>query len=218
MAEKKEDAWLGIFTQPLTDNLAKYWGLPEEGGIVVSTVLPGSPADRSGFRSGDVIVDFDGHVISAKQDQEVSTFQKIVRESPLEEPLSVQLMRDGEPMEIRLTLLPKPTIGRDAREFEDDSFGLTLRELTTDARIPMNLSSDVNGLIVRRVKSGSPAALAGIRPRFLLMAVGNTPISNIEDYQAAIAAAEEARPREIRIFCRVGANTAFFRLQPRWDD
>ena len=214
----REDAWLGVFTQPLTDNLAEYWGLRKEGGIVVSTVLPGSPADRSGFRPGDVIVNFDGNVVKAKQDQDVAAFTKMVRESTLEEPLSVEFIRDGEAMEIRLTLLPRPKSGRDALEFEDEVFGLTLRELTTDARILMNLSADVDGLIVRRVKSGSPAALAGLRRGYLVMAVGGRPIRSIEDYTAAIEAETEARPREIRVFCRVGANTAFFRIQPRWPE
>lgn len=213
-----DDAWLGVFTQPLTDNLAKYWGLRQEGGIVVSTVLPGSPADRSGFRPGDVIVNFDGNVVTAKQDQDVAAFTKMVRESPLEEPLSVEFIRDGETTEIKLTLLPRPKSGRDALQIEDDVFGLTLRELTTDARIVMNLSEDVEGLIIRRVKSGSPAALAGLRPGFLVMAVGGRPIRNIEEYTAAIDAQSEVKPREIRVFCRVGSSTAFFRIQPRWEN
>ena len=218
MAAAKVDAWLGVFTQPLTDNLAKYWGLRQEGGIVVSTVLPGSPADRSGFRTGDVIVNFDGNVVKAKQDQDVAAFTKMVRESPLEEPLSVEFFRDGESMAIRLTLLPRPKSGRDAREIEDDLFGLTLRELTTDARIAMNLSEDVEGLIVRRVKSGSPASLAGLRPGFIVITVAGKPVRNIEEYTQAIEAEAEAKPREIRVFCRVGASTAFFRIQPRWEE
>ena len=184
----------------------------------MSTVLPGSPADRSGFRAGDVIVNFDGNVVKAKQDQDVAAFTKMVRESALEEPLSVEFIRDGEPMAIRLTLLPRPKSGRDAREIEDDLFGLTLRELTTDARIAMNLSVAVEGLIIRRVKSGSPASLAGLRAGFIVITVGGRPVRNIEEYTQAIEAEAETKPREIRVFCRVGANTAFFRIQPRWEE
>lgn len=215
---EKEDAWLGVFTQPLTDKLATYWELPKEGGIVVSTVLPGSPADRAGLRSGDVILDFDGHVVTAKQDQDVVAFTKMVRESPLDEPLSIQLLREGDPMEIRLTLLPRPTSGRDARELEDPVLGLTIREITTDARIVMNLSEDVQGVIVRRVKSGSPAALARIRPGYVVMSIGGQAVGNIDEYMAAVEEVAKAKPSEIRVFCRVGANTAFFRIQPRWEE
>ena len=214
----KEDAWLGVFTQPLTDKLATYWKLPQDGGIVVSTVLPGSPADRAGLRSGDVILDFDGHVVTAKQDQDVVAFTKMVRESPLDEPLSIQLLREGEAMEIRLTLLPRPTSGRDAREIEDSLFGLTIREITTDARIVMNLSEDIQGVIIRRVKSGSPAALARIRPGFVVMSIDGQAVTSVDEYISAVEAVAESKPTEVRVFCRVGANTAFFRIQPRWEE
>lgn len=213
-----EDAWLGVFTQPLTEQLAEYWGLPDDGGVVVSTVLPGSPADRSGFKMGDVIVNFDGNAITARQDQDVAAFTKLVRESVLGEPLNVEFLREGEPMEIRLTLLPRPKSGRDALELEDPIFGLTVREITTDARIVMNLAEDVEGVIVRRVKSGSPAAIAGIRPTYIVMTVAGRPIRTVQDYAEAIEEEAKLRASEIRMFCRVGANTAFFRIQPRWDD
>ena len=61
------------------------------------------------------------------------------------------------------------------------------------------------------------AALAGLRAGFLVMAVGGRPIRSIEEYTRAIETESEAKPREIRVFCRVGANTAFFRIQPRWE-
>jgi serine protease Do len=213
-----EDAWLGVFTQPLTDDLAAYWDLPPDGGIIVSTVIPGSPADKSGLRMGDVIVSFNGRPIHAKEDPDVVTFTKVVRESPLGEPLPLQLYRDGEPMEMRLTLLPRPKSGRDANELEDTTFGLTVRELTTDVRIALNLSDEIDGVIVRRVTSGSPAALAGLRPGFVIMTIGGRPVGSLTEYAEAVAAEEEAGNPEVTLFCRVGANTAFFRLQPRWEN
>lgn len=212
-----QDAWLGVFTQPLTDDLAAYWNLPRNGGVVVSTVIPGSPADRAGLRMGDVIVAFNGNPIRAKQDQDVIGFTKLVRESPLDQPLPLQLLRDGQPMDLRLTLVPRPKSGRDAIEYEDEQLGVTVRELTTDVRIFMNLSDDVQGVLVRRVNSGSPAALAGIRPGFLILMVGGRNVTNVEDYAQVINTAEQARATEVTFFCRIGANTAFFRLQPRWN-
>lgn len=211
------DAWLGVFTQPLTDDLADYWDLPKRGGVVVATVIPGSPADRAGLRMGDVIVEFNGQPIRAKQDQDVLGFTKLVRESPLDQPLPVDLLRDGEPMRIRLTLLPRPKSGRQALEYDDEVFGITARELTTDVRILMNLTDDVEGVLVRRVESGSPAALAGIRPGFVILSVAGRNIASLDDYAQAVATAEQARSEEVTFFCRIGANTAFFRLQPRWN-
>jgi len=212
----REDAWLGVYTQPLTDDFAEYWNLPKDGGLVVSTVIQGSPADRAGLRMGDVIVSFNGRPMTAKQDADVLNFTKLIRESPLGEPLPLTLIRGGQALDLRLTLLPRPKSGREAEEFEDNVFGVTVRELTTDVRIAINLSEDVQGVLVRRVRSGSPAALAGIRPGFVVLALGGRPTPNVQAFTAAVEAEKQAKNKEITFFCRIGANTAFFRLQPRW--
>lgn len=214
----REDAWLGVFTQPLTEDLAQYWDLPNEGGIVVATVLAGSSAYAAGILAGDVIVDFNGVPVSATQDKDVAAFTKMVRESPIEEELPITLYREGVVQTIRLTLMPRPKAARDAEEFEDSIFGLTVRELTRDVRIILNLSDDVEGVIVRRAKSGSAANLAGIRPNFIILRFSDYPIRNLEDFEQAVTAVAAEVPDEVTVFCRVGATTAFFRLQPRWND
>ncbi|MCH7909107.1 MAG: PDZ domain-containing protein, partial [Candidatus Hydrogenedentes bacterium] len=189
-----------------------------EGGIVVATVLAGSSAQAGGILSGDVIVDFNGVPVSATQDKDIAAFTKMVRESPIEEELPVTLYREGVVRTIRLTLMPRPKTARDAEEFEDSTFGLTVRELTRDVRIIMNLSDDVEGVIVRRAKSGSSANLAGIRPNFIILRFGEYPIRNLKEFEQAVAAVAAEAPDEVTVFCRIGATTAFFRMRPRWDD
>lgn len=217
-AESAEgEAWIGVFTQPLTDDLADYWDLEPTGGVVVSTVIPGSPAADMGLQSGDVLVEFNGVPMTPKQDQEVLRFTKLVRESPVDQPLPVKVLRDGEPMKLTVTLRARPTTSRDADEYEDEELGMVVRELTTDVRIALNLSSGVEGVIVRRVTSGSPANQAGINPGFLVLRLNQEPVTSIADYQAAIAKFQETKPAEVIAFCRVGAGTAFFRLLPRWE-
>lgn len=215
---EEDDAYLGVFTQPLTEDYAQYWELPDEGGIIVSTVISGSPAYNAGFKTGDVITKFGVHPVTAQQDQDVVAFTKMVRESPLGEPLPILFYRDGKQQELKLTLTNRPTAGEDADEYEDEVFGITARELTTDVRIALNLSDDVQGVIIRTVKSGSPASLARLRRNYVIQAIGDTAITNLDDFQAAITALAQSKPAEIPVFCRVGANTAFFRMQPRWTE
>lgn len=214
----QDNAYLGVFTQPLTEEYARYWELPDDGGVIVSTVISGSPAHKAGFKSGDVITLFGDSPVTAKQDQDVVAFTKMVRESTLNQPLPIRFYRDGKEMELALTLTKRPTAGRDANEFEDTVFGITARELTTDVRIALNLSDVEQGVIVRAVKSGSPASLARLRPNYVIQAIGDKPITNLEDFEAVVAELSESKPTEISVFCRVGANTAFFRMQPRWNN
>lgn len=215
-ASDRDWAWLGVFSQPLTDDLARYWDLPPEGGIVVSTVVPGSPAEGAGLQAGDVIRRFNRIPITAKVDSDVTAFTRMVRESAIGEPVAIDLLRDGETVSIELTLGERPTAARDAEQFEDDVLGITVRELTTDSRLALNLSEEIEGVLVRGVRSGGPAALGGIRPNFLLMGIGRQPVRNLNEYRRLIELMQEARPEEVTLFCRVGANTAFFRVRPRW--
>ena len=218
LAEGEEDAWLGVFTQPLTDDLAQYWGLPEDGGVVVSTVVPDSPAADAGIRSGDVIVAFDDRVVDAKLDRDVTAFTKMVRETPMNQEVPLRIYRDGEMRELALVLKERPKSSRDAEEHEDSVFGLTVRELTTDVRILLNLPDNVDGVLIRKVKSGGAAQLAGVPPNALIIALNNIPIAGIEDYIAAVEQLSDQKPAEIAILVRAGARTGFFRMQPRWEN
>jgi len=214
---EKEGAWLGIFSQPLTDDLAEYWGLPQKGGVVVATVVEGSPAETAGFQRGDVITSFDGTPMRAKKNNEIVGFTKLVRETGIGRAIPVKILRKGEPMDITVVLTARPVSAKDAEEFVDDTFGLTVRALTTDVRILLNLPDDIQGVIVRRVKSGSHAHLAGMRPGVIILRFGEYPVSSIGDFETAVNKVKEEKPAEVPVFCRAGARTGFFRLQPRWE-
>lgn len=211
-----EDAWLGVFTQPLTDDFAAYWSLDPTGGLIVSTVVPNSPAASVGLRQGDIIVRFDGTRVAAKQDRDVLGFTKLVREAGAGEPTPMRILRDGEPMDLTVTLGTRPRTSSDADEYEDETLGLTVRELTRDVRIRLNLSEDVQGVIVRAVKSGSTAQLGRIRPGVIIMGLGDFPVRNLDEYKAAMEQLSATKPPEVAVFARLGSETGFFRLEPQW--
>jgi serine protease Do len=213
-----EGAFLGVFSQPLTDDLAEYWKLPAKGGIVVSTVMPDSPAEAAGIKAGDVIVNFNSVPVTFKLDREVANFTKLVRDAGVGAQVPVKVLRDGQPVDTAVTLVERPKSARDAGEFEDKVFGLTVREITTDLRVLLNLGADVEGVIVRRVKSGSWAQLGEMVPGVIIMNFGGQPVKSLDDFKAAAAKVQEAKPAEFTVFARVGTKTGFFRLQPRWNN
>ena len=55
--------WLGIKIQPNTPEIASSLGLSSEAGALVSGLSENSPAQKSGIKAGDIILDFDGHKI-----------------------------------------------------------------------------------------------------------------------------------------------------------
>jgi S1-C subfamily serine protease len=57
---------LGVTVQPLTPQLAGYFGAKE--GILVASVTDDSPAARAGLKAGDVIVSVNGQNVSSRAD------------------------------------------------------------------------------------------------------------------------------------------------------
>lgn len=211
-----DDAWLGVFTQPLSDDFAEYWGLKKEGGLIVSSIMTPSPASEAGMQRGDIIVRFNGVPIEAKLDRDVVGFTKLVREVGSGKQVDVEVLRNGQPMTFQITLGTRPKTSRDAVEFEDNIFGLTVREITADMRIMLNLGEDVRGVIVYRVKSGSTAQLARLQRGVIIMSFGGHPVASVDDFKAAVEAVAAEKPAEVSVFARVGSATGFFRLEPRW--
>jgi serine protease Do len=59
---------LGVQIQELSQELAKSFGMKDAKGALVASVEPGSPAEKAGLKSGDVIVEFDGKAVTDSRD------------------------------------------------------------------------------------------------------------------------------------------------------
>ncbi len=57
------DSWIGLRLQTVDPEMAKYFGLSEPSGALVSSVEPGSPAEQGGFKPGDLILKFEGRQV-----------------------------------------------------------------------------------------------------------------------------------------------------------
>lgn len=68
---------LGITGQTLTPDLAREFGYEGEKGVIITEVEPGSPGDRAGLRSGDLIIE-----VNRKPVTNVNEFNTAVKETP----------------------------------------------------------------------------------------------------------------------------------------
>ncbi len=104
-----DHAYLGIQMTSLTPEikqqlkLERNLNLDGAEGVLIVGIVPNSPAARSGLRAGDVITAIDRQKIST-----ASEVQKAVERTPVGEQLSLQLIRQGNPLALRVKvgLLP----------------------------------------------------------------------------------------------------------------
>lgn len=85
--------WSGLKTQTLDPQVAKYFGLKEQSGVLVVEVERGSPAEKAGVQASDVITKIND--ISIKSNQEMLIFQQDSRPG---DKLEIELIRDGKKM------------------------------------------------------------------------------------------------------------------------
>lgn len=216
--DDEQGAWLGVITQPLTDDFAEYWGLPKEGGLIVATIVNPSPASECGLKIGDIITSFNGVPIKAKYESDVTSFTKLVREAGVGNIVKIEILRDKKPMTLTALLQTRPRKSSEAEEFEWETVGVTVREITPDMRIALSIDESIQGVLVYRVKSGSPAQISRIARGFIIQAIGDIPVRSIDEFKNVVKMVEEKKPKEITFFAKIGNISGFFRIQPRWSE
>lgn len=95
---RSDTPWLGVELRATA---------PEEPGVMVARALPGSPAERAGLQSGDVLLTLDGQPVSEPRD-----VVERVQEAGHGHTMAVAVLRDGTQRLLRVALTGKP-------QFED---------------------------------------------------------------------------------------------------
>jgi serine protease Do/serine protease DegQ len=140
--------WLGVTIQPVTEELAREFGLKKPRGVLVSDVLEGSPAAKGGIRQGDIILTFDG-----KDVRDASHLQRVVADTPVGKKVPVMIFREGR--EVQLTITTTSADSAEARKARPqggapDALGMAVEELPRDM-----LRRGVSGVAVADVEQGS---------------------------------------------------------------
>jgi len=105
---------LGVRVQDLTEQLGEYFGVPEGRGVLITSVRPGSPAERAGLRAGDVIV--------AVNDREVRTVRDFTRAlAGREGEVSLTIVRNKEKQKVTVVLERREWPGWYYRYSDQDS-------------------------------------------------------------------------------------------------
>jgi serine protease Do len=186
-----ERAYIGVQMGPIDARMATKLGVKDRNGVLVSEVVPGSPAAAAGVQELDVITAFDDQPIKG-----LRSLQELVERSAIGKPHTLTVFRDGEQVTLTVTVKPLPDdlakAGRPMKpEAEDGSetfysgeFGLEVRDKGSLAE---DAYADFTGVVVDRVDDDGVAAAAGIGPGMLIRKVGRTPVASIAEFEAALA-------------------------------
>jgi len=174
---------LGVTIQPVTAELAESFGLDKARGALVSAVEPGSPADKAGVRSGDIILAVDGRAVD-----ESIQLPRIIGETRPGTAVSMQVWRKGAARTLSATVGEWPAervaAAGGERSPQTGKLGLAVRPLGEAERKQLG----VEGGVVVEAAEG-PAARAGVRQGDVILALNGESVKSVDDLRRLAAGA-----------------------------
>jgi serine protease Do len=184
--------WLGVVVQEVDLNLAKSFSLPKPEGALIAKVLPDSPAQHSGLRPGDVIMQYNGtELVDSRQ------LPPLVGDSAPGSTVNLELLRAGNPISIKVevgTLDTQDLPDEDAGETPPESIppqaqrnldnppdlGLTVEDLSAEERGQAKVLG--GGVRVGAVAAG-PGREAGVLKGDVILSLAGQQVDTAVRYR-----------------------------------
>lgn len=199
--------YLGVLIQKVTPELAESLGMEKSQGALVANVSKDGPADKSGVKVGDVIVEFDGKEIKDSGDLPI-----IVARTPVDKKVRMKVLRDKKELTLNVAVGELKEEEVVASAPEKGEMGLTVQRLTPQIAESLGLEK-TEGIVVSAVEPGSAADEAGIRRGDVIVEIDRKPIRNLEEYKKSIGTIRKGKG--VLFLVRRGESTLFLALRPQ---
>ncbi len=206
---------IGVVIQPVTKELAESFGLPKPAGALVSSVEKGSPAEKGGIETGDVILKFDGKPVASSED-----LPRLVGATKPGTKSVIQLMRNKATREVNVVIGEMPDETRNGQRQQKrgqpggkppaesvSRLGMTLSEPTAQQRDQLNITG---GVLVEDIAPGA-AARAGIRRGDIILAVNNQDVKSLDQFGQLMGTFDKGRI--VALLVRRGTNALYIPLR-----
>ncbi|QHI98037.1 Do family serine endopeptidase [Xylophilus rhododendri] len=191
---------IGVEIDQVSREVAESLGLGTARGALVRGVQAGSPAEKAGVEAGDIILKFDGKTI-----ERTSDLPRLVGGTKPGTRSTLTVFRRGTSRDIAVTIAeiePDETTASAAPSKAEKPpassvgkvLGLTVSDLTAAQKKDLKLKGGV------RVETASDgAARAGVKEGDVILAVGNTEVANVKEFEAALAKLDRSKVASVLV-------------------
>jgi serine protease Do len=173
--------YLGVMIQDVTPALAREFKLKDATGALVGDVVAKGPADKAGFKDGDVVLEYDGKkVVDSRR------LRLAVGETKPGTTVPVKILRDGDSKTLHVTVQQLPGTEKLAQNNpasgEDNGTlnGVTVSDLDQQTREQLKVPENIKGVVITEVQPDSPAAEAGLKQGDVIQEINRHPVKDAE--------------------------------------
>lgn len=198
--------YLGVTIQDLTAELAKSFGLDDTRGVLVSQVMPDTPAEKAGMKQGDVIVSLNGKPVDAS-----ASLRNEVAMTVPGSTIKVGVIRDGKSktLSVKVEKMSEDML-TSSRSEDMSSLGMSVATLTKDLAKQYGFENE-SGVVITGVDQGSAAARAGIKPGMLVKEVNRRPVKNVKEFENAL---KKGGKKPVLLFIKDDRGSHFVAIDP----
>jgi serine protease Do len=189
--------YLGIHMQDVDADLAPFFNLSSQNGALVDDVMPGTPADKAGIKSGDFVTEFNGKGVDDR-----NSLQLAISECAPGSDATMKLIRNGTTTTVTAKLAELPidaTQNKNAQTAPaltkaDALDGVSWLDLDREARQALKTPASIQGALVAGVNPDSNAAAAGLRRGDVILEINR---QLVRDAETAVKLCEQAKDKRI---------------------
>lgn len=190
---KIKSGYIGVMIADLTPDAAAYLGIENaEGGVVITNVEKGGPAQRGGLQPYDVVVEANGKTIHNSNE-----FVKAVADAKIGSKVSIKALRGSKSVKLELEIAEMrddknrrfekaepPRMSENKAPFD---VGVSIAQLTPELRKEFNVDPSVsNRVIITQVKQGSAAQAGGLHPGDIILDVNKVEVRSVSEVVRAL--------------------------------
>ena len=210
--------WLGVKIQNVDDDTAASLGLKEAKGALVSEVTPSGPAQDSGIKAQDAIVEVNGDKILDSRD----LARKIAEYAP-DTTVKVKVWRHGEEetINVKLGLFPKNAevaMNDNDNKGDNDDDAANAKAKTELSQLGLTLmparsGQGGEGVAIAEVDPSSDAAEKGLKPGDVILEVYDKAVSSPEEVVAGIKRAQDMKRTAVLLHVKSSDQKRFVAIQ-----
>jgi serine protease Do len=174
------------FSAQASPAVARVYGV--KGGVTISEVISGEPAERAGLQTGDTITAVNGKPVK-NGDELVNIISSVKPGTKID----VTYVRNGQQKQASVAVEDRTKLASADRSDDTDAsndtptaapskLGITVRSLTPEQADRLGTTGG-KGVIVTEVKPGSFAEDIDMRPGYVIVQVNRQPVSNEDEFR-----------------------------------